>query len=100
MAHTQAKIDKALALYEQGLKITEIEQRTGVQRASLYHYLRKRRMKANRLTPTVELRRQMGDDADITVEFLTEQLLETQRRLAAAEAALAAIRTALESTDR
>lgn len=98
-AHDKRTIDKAVKLYQQGLKITEIEQRTGVLRASLYHALKQRRMAPTRVTRALDKRVVNSTDAEGSVQYLLDRLTETQARLAAAEAALAAIgRLAEEAT--
>lgn len=90
-AHDKRKIDKAVQLYQDGVKITDIEKRTGVLRASLYHALRQRRMAPVRTAQALDKRVVNSTDAEGSVQYLLDRLAETQARLAAAEAALAAI---------
>jgi hypothetical protein len=100
-AHDKRTIDKAIKLYQQGLKITEIEERTGVLRASLYHALRTKRMAPSRTTRARDDRVVNSSDADTSIQYLLDRLNDTQQRLAAAEAALAAItKLAGEATAR
>lgn len=89
--HDQRKIDKAVKLYQDGLKITEIERRTGVLRASLYHALRQRRMAPSRSVRAHDARVVAANDPDTSLQYLLERVNDLQQRLAAAEAALAAI---------
>lgn len=96
-------MDKAVALYEQGVKIVDIENQTGVLRASLYHELKKRKQHPDRTMTARETRREKAlRDGDFSTSELLERLIATQRELAETQARLDAIRGLLESeaTDR
>jgi hypothetical protein len=108
-SHPKRTLNKAVKMYQAGARIVDIEQQTGVLRASLYYELKKRKVQPARLSHAREERRTLGIDlADEAAAELAErnqellrQLIDTRAQLAETEARLNAIRAMLdESTAR